>query len=386
MDVPALTRDDFQAVARGGHSPKALYELTRGADYDIRSAEWIAAAMPSEIDADAESWFHVWFYFNRWAGSVNREPGTAWHLDTARQGAWSMELRELIYVTARDHDWPQVSSLEDLETDELESVYALSAMASFVDFQGTWWGDDDEGYFSWRLALSLAMRSRGQLQSVYTEVSEYDGASRIIIAPTQLGVDEFGREIPRSRRVKIVDEWCDFFSSAPTPIHYLHIASRAPSRLVSSLSAQTQLRGLEIKWGDYDDISPIATMPHLWTADFGGATALADLRPLASARALRDLAIQDTRRAIDYSPISELHQLEQLTLSTGINSQALKVPNLDFLRGLASLRSLYLGLRVLDGDFTPLLDLPQLTSLWVPKQRGMFPPYDELVRRIPALR
>ena len=117
---------------------------------------------------------------------------------------------------------------------------------------------EDEANRAWS-ALRLRVRSpmwatlRG-----YTEVSEYDGAERILLHPSQLYSDDFGRPIPRSRMKKIVDEWCEFFEAGNTPIRHLEIRRERPSGSPRGCAEMTQLRAVQIKWGDYEDTTALA--------------------------------------------------------------------------------------------------------------------------------
>lgn len=387
------TRADFRALGRFRGDPERLYAATRALDFDIESWDWLAAAAPepdTDLSDQLEGWVRAWISCSRWAGTVGRRPAYLYHLERAGIGPLVDAVREKVVELAEAWDWPAVDRLEATSTDHLEVSYALLEAGNHAAWNAPSFRigmlDDAAEYRAWYLALRLELQLRGQLPRSYTEVSEYDGAARILVNPTQLYADDFGRTIPESRKRRIVDEWCDFFASGPTPIRYLAFTSRAPKRLISALHGQTQLRGLSIKWGDYDDISALATMPDLWIAELNGASGLADLEPLRSAGSLRILRLEDTRRVADYSPVGDLVGLEELELRTGLTSSALPIPSIDFLRKMSSLRHLVLAGRVLDEDYAPLLVRADLESLWLRKQKSMHPSYEELALAIPGLR
>lgn len=383
------TRDDFALIGNYRGDAPGLFAATRGRDFDIEPGEWVAAAAPLSGGDDllrAAAWADTWIYCSMWATSVGRAPARA-NLLGAESEEGTRRVHEAIFDLVERWEWPVVAEFDD--TDEFHLLYSHALLDAFVQLRGhvtyievdgRYMTEEDPDIEPWRLALDLELVSRGLLRHVFVELSEYDGSARATIAPTQLSYDSFGREIPRSRRTKIVDEWCEFFASAASPIRYLTIASRAPKRLVSSLAAQTQLRGIRIKWGDYDDISPFGAMQNLWTADFDGATAVTNIEPLASAGALRILRLGDARRLRDYTPLARLRAIEQLTLVGG------QVPSIGFVREMTTLRQLDLATKVLDGDFSPLLARTDLERLRVHEQRGMSPSYEQLVARIPALR
>lgn len=396
------TREAFAALGKFRGNAEGLYAASRGVDFDIDLSDWIASAAPaSEVGASAqvEGWASAWIYCSRWAGTVGRRPPFASQLTRAGIGLWLEETQDRVLEMAQSWNWPGIEELESSDLSHLEASYALlhavSPLSLVLPVEPAFDPDEDEvaepwaaqeEQRAWSLALVLELGARGQLPRIYTELSEYDGAARITITPTQLYTDAFGRVIPKSRQKKILDEWCDFFESSPTPIRFLDIASRAPKRLITALRGQTQVRGLSIKWGDYDDLSALATMPDLWTAELGGASALMNLDPLRAAQSLRFLRLGDSRRVADYSALGALANLEELEFVTGMGSATFGIPNINFLREMPSLRHLSIAARVLDNDYSPLLDRTTLESLWVLKQKTMSPSYNELVLRIPALR
>jgi hypothetical protein len=387
------TREDFAALGSFRGDAEGLYAATRGRDWDIQLWDWIAAASPRPelppID-QIERWVWAWLYCSRWAGTVGRRPAYIYHAKRAGIGPLIDAARNRIVEVADSWTWPAIEELGVLDDERLETTYALFEAADHVSSavmrEVGAEAEDLEYEQAWKLALRLELGERGQLPKVVTEVSEYVGAERILLSPTQLYTDEFGRTIPRSRLKKIVDEWCDFFEASTTSIRYLEITSRAPKRLVSALRGQTQLRGLDIKWGDYDNVSPVAGMPDLWTLNLGGASGLTDITALRSASSLRVLALEDCRRLTDFSPLGDLDTLEELSLTSGFGSASLTVPTIGFVRGMTGLRRLLVGARVLDEDYSPLLARTDLEELWVRKQRSMRPSLDELQRDIPGLR
>ncbi len=398
---PPETRDDFAQLGQFRGNAEGLYKLSRGRDFDIELGDWIAAAAPSsdaEEGAQIEAWASAWIYCSRWAGTVGRRPAYILHAQRGGVGVWLQAAADQIIELARSWTWPTIDQFEAASVDDLEYSYSLAVLADHVwttssaaegtssrrlDPRGELVGQED--YQTWLLALRLELRARGQLPKSFTEVSEYDGSARITITPTQLYADAFGRPIPRSRTKKIVDEWCDFLASSQTSIRYLDIESRAPKRLVSALAGQTQLRGLRIKWGDYDDVSALAVMPELWIAELSGASALTDLRPLGSAQALRVLRLAHTQGTPDFLPLADLGNLEELEIAVAASASA-GIPSISFLRELTALRHLNLGGRVLDNDFSSLLSRVDLETLGLFKQKGMTPSFEELVRAMPALR
>jgi hypothetical protein len=71
---------------------------------------------------------------------------------------------------------------------------------------------------------------RRETMPVMTEVSEYDGQPSILVAATQLD-----SHYSRRRATDVLQEWCDFFLAAPSPIREMEFISRTPKRLFAAL-------------------------------------------------------------------------------------------------------------------------------------------------------
>ncbi|HEY3612797.1 MAG TPA: hypothetical protein VGK92_03790 [Gaiellales bacterium] len=226
-------------------------------------------------------------------------------------------------------------------------------------------------------------RRRGSSDRSITRVDEYDGRSAVSIFATQLDA----RTSPRQART-IVDGWCAFFAAGPTPITELRFTSRTPSRLFTSLAAQTQLRTLHVKWGDYGDLSPLAGMRELAELRLGGATRVRSLSPLAELPGLLNLSLVSLRDVHDLSPLGALTALRALWVGgDGFSPRVAHVDSIAFLRRLPQLEQLVLDTIIVDDkDYSPLLGLPGLSSAWVEPVRGMRPSHAELCAAIPALR
>ena len=225
-------------------------------------------------------------------------------------------------------------------------------------------------------------RKRRSNDDSITRVDEYDGRTAVTVFATQL--DE---RSTRAQATRIVEEWCAFFSAGPTPITWLRFTSRTPKRLFASLRAQTQLQTLWLKWGDYDDLSPLTAMRELTELHLGGASSVRSLAPLSELSGLRDLTVTSLRHAHDLSPLGALLQLRTLWLGgDGHSPRIAHVDSVEFLRRLRQLERLVLETIIVDDkDYSPLLSLARLSEASVMSARGMRPSHAELCAAIPAL-
>ena len=132
------------------------------------------------------------------------------------------------------------------------------------------------------MARDRAADGRKQL----VEVGEYSAEPSVVIAATQLG-----SAYPERRKRQIVDEWIEFFRSGPTPIRSLRFTTRTPKRLFDALSDQHQLTSLQVKWGDYDDLSVLSSMSQLHTLRLAGASKVRNLAHLAGLQRVETLQV-----------------------------------------------------------------------------------------------
>jgi len=212
-----------------------------------------------------------------------------------------------------------------------------------------------------------------------TEASEYDGQSEIAVSCTQLGTAYTARLAK-----KVVAEWVELLKS-PTPLTSLQFTSRTPKRLFAALAGQPQLLRLVVKWGDYEDLSPVASMTSLRHLELRGATAISNVAALASLTTLELLALEGFRSIEDLSPLGNLRALTDLEIGGAwMTPRNGHVSSIRFLTDLPQLEKVLLHTLVVDDlDYTPLLHLPRLRSVRVMKVRGMQPSHDELRRQLP---
>jgi hypothetical protein len=218
--------------------------------------------------------------------------------------------------------------------------------------------------------------NRVQSVPIITTVAEYAGQSAIRVAATQLGPRYSSSDAKR-----IVAEWVEFFASGASPIQDLGLVSRTPRRLFDSLAGQPQLRRLSVKWGDFEDLSALSGLTDLSFLRLGGASRVRDLRPLSGLPGVAELELESLRHARDLCPIGAMSGVTSLTIAGAVWSLRIAhVDSISFLRDMPQLRRLRLEAVIVDDlDYSPILELPDLQSLWVMKARGMHPAFDDLV-------
>jgi len=212
------------------------------------------------------------------------------------------------------------------------------------------------------------------------EVAEYAGQEVIRVSCTQLG--------PRytaTQARNIVTAWTDFFASGPSAIQDLEFTSRTPKRLFASLRAQTQLRRLAVKWGDYSDLTVLGGLSGLRELSLRGASSVTSVEALGGLVTLERLAIESLKAVRDLSPLGRLTNLTWLELGGDwMSPRIAHVDSIGFLRSLTSLEEVRLHTMIVDDlDYSPLLDLPRLQVAWVMKARGMRPSQEQLQSALP---
>ncbi|HSE45558.1 MAG TPA: hypothetical protein VLA89_09570 [Gemmatimonadales bacterium] len=148
------------------------------------------------------------------------------------------------------------------------------------------------------------------------------------------------------------------------------------------------MRRLAVKWGDYDDLSPLTGMHELTELWLGGASGVRTLAPLAEMPQLRQLNVDSLRHAHDLSPLETLTLLRAVEIGGDwMSPRVVHVDSIAFLRNLPDLESLVLHTMIVDDlGYSPLLSLGSLREVRVMPAQGMRPSHDELCAAIPALK
>jgi len=208
-----------------------------------------------------------------------------------------------------------------------------------------------------------------------TRVSEYAGERQVCLAATQLDGD-----VSASQARRVVAEWVDFFSAGPSPIEELAFVMRTPKRLFDALRGQPQLQSLQLKWGDYEDLSALEGMHELRSLVLAGASSVRTLAPLAHLPQVEILSVDSLRHVHDLSPIGQMGAVTSLSLGGDwMSLRVAHVESISFLRTMRRLRRLLLHTIIVDDlDYTPILAVPTLEAVRVMAARGMRPSYEEL--------
>lgn len=198
--------------------------------------------------------------------------------------------------------------------------------------------------------------------------NQYQGESDAHVAATQL--EE--RVSSAAERRRILEEWIEFLSTQPTSLVRLHLVSRVPQELLDSLAGQPQLQQLHAKWGPYREVTSLGGHHHLQSLWLGGATSLRSLAPLTGLQSLTELRVDQAHRLDDPTSLGTFTRLTSLEFGNGYagSDKSVTLSDLQWVRSLAALRTLALpGIRLLDDDLSPLLDLPKLEHLRLPLRR-----------------
>ncbi|MGE0607830.1 MAG: hypothetical protein AB7O62_12120, partial [Pirellulales bacterium] len=144
---------------------------------------------------------------------------------------------------------------------------------------------------------------------------------------------------------------------------------------------QVNLKRLDIKWGAYQDLSPIANLRKLELLWIGTGAGVKSIAPLTDLPRLVGLSIENFQKVSDYSPLSQLRKLQSLTIEgDGLGPQYIRIESLKFLEKMTQLRHLkLLTYRLRSKDYQPILKLRKLESLSLPSSREVKSCYDQLV-------
>lgn len=186
-------------------------------------------------------------------------------------------------------------------------------------------------------------------------VADYTSGDSAYIVATQVDFhDVNGVPIPYtdSEKRKIVKEWCNFLVSNPTVFRRLYFRSRVPQELFDAACQQVNLETLHFKWGPYRDISALRNLKKLRVLYIGTGASVTSIEPLGDLDHLRALQIENFQKIEDYAALGRLTNLEMLEIFPA-TLQTIHISNLDFLKSLTSLRSVWIPAVIRDGSTPP---------------------------------
>ncbi|MBW8186154.1 hypothetical protein [Shewanella nanhaiensis] len=220
-----------------------------------------------------------------------------------------------------------------------------------------------------------------RLKSV-VEVAEYNGEKELAINCTQLNE----KYKPKEKK-RILNEWIEFLNEQPDAFTKLGFRTRMPQELFEAVCQQKNLVDLDIKWGAYSDLSPITNLKNLELLHIGSGAAVESVVPISELSFLKGLYVENFKKVQDYSSFTKLAQLESLTICGDVmGPQYIKIDKIDFLRDMTQLRHFrFLTVRLVSGDYSPVLDLVNLESLSLRSHKDVKKIYSDLVE-LPKLK
>lgn len=195
--------------------------------------------------------------------------------------------------------------------------------------------------------------------------SDYAGQGAVSMAAAELPATS---SRGRTSKQKVTAEWVDFFTSGPSDIATLVIHSRVTQPLADSLSAQTQLSSLDILDGAFRDIEFVRNLTGLVRLSLD-TPKVESLDPVATLPRVEVLAIDRPFSVVDLGPLSNIVSLSELRYGNArlSDDRSVAIPDMEWARPLQSLTTLWMpGTRILSGDLSPLLEIPNLVELNLP--------------------
>ena len=219
------------------------------------------------------------------------------------------------------------------------------------------------------------------------EVVEYTGEKELVINCTQLDDYMYPQYAKAREKKRVLSEWCEFLTENPEAFTILSFGTRMPQELFNAVCKQKNLKSLYIKWGVYPDISAIAGLQKLEYLHIGSGAGVLSIDPLAQLKNLVVLSVENFQKIMDYRPLTALENLELLSIEgNALSPKYIHIDSLDFLRDMKQLRAFYLMVaRVASKDYTPILKLENLESLWLAPCKEVKAIYNRLLE-LPKLK
>lgn len=208
------------------------------------------------------------------------------------------------------------------------------------------------------------------------EVSDYHGEKELVINCTQLG-----NEYKAKDKKRIVNEWVDFLKSNPDAFTDLSFGTRLTQELFDAVCHQVNLTNLDIKWGAYADLSAIKKLKKLKFLYLGSGASVESIEPISCLSSLKGLYVENFKKINNYDALQALTELESLSIcGDGMGPQYIKVENIDFLHNMTQLKYFkFLTVRLVSGDYCPVLSLKKLEFLSLRSHRDVKKIYNQLI-------
>jgi hypothetical protein len=220
-----------------------------------------------------------------------------------------------------------------------------------------------------------------------TTVAEFRGQAQLTINCTQLSAGPKKEFASAASKQRVLAEWCDFLRGNPKQFTLLAFGTRMPQELLDAVCQQVNLQRLEIKWGVYQNLSPIANLQKLALLQIGSGAGVKSIAPLTELPRLIGLAIENFQQISDYSPLARLKKLQSLTIEgDAFGPRSIRIQSLKFLVEMTQLRHLtLLTYRLQDKNYRHLERLRKLEHLTLPYSREVKACYENLIQ-LPKLK
>lgn len=166
-------------------------------------------------------------------------------------------------------------------------------------------------------------------------------------------------------RDRILKSWIEYFNHAKTNIKKLLVTGIVNQNLLEAICHQTSLEELVIYQGNFSDIHCITKLKNLKALSIYASSRVKSLQPIGELQSLEVLILSNFTGVTDYSPLGNLKHLKQLGIHSSMGN-VIKVASFDFLKSLKNIKNLHTtGFRLLNGDYSPVLELERLEFLSV---------------------
>lgn len=198
--------------------------------------------------------------------------------------------------------------------------------------------------------------------SSITELKDYTGEDILKLYCYGLSEEKYP---PKKDRDKILKGWIDYFNNTKTNIKKLLVTGIVNQNLLEAICSQTSLEELVIFQSNFSDIQSIAKLKNLKALSIYASSRVKDLTPIGEIPNLEVLILSNFTSVMDYSPLENLKNLKQLGIHSSMGN-VIKVASFDFLKSLKNIKNLHTtGFRLLNGDYSPVLELEKLEFLSV---------------------